>query len=641
MKLDEYQEAARLNLEEKVLLVAPPGSGKTTVLLAKIEYLIREVKVPAQAILVLTFSRSASLNLKERFEKLRLEGPFFGTIHSFAWHEIRRRQRSRELISEVQALSALSGIRRKYSLDPEAVQGLINDISRERSTGAADPAIPPDFRCEVRRAYDDYKNEHNLLDFDDLEAELLKLLAQETCRSEIQERYRWILVDEFQDLNRVQLEILKIIAQPNHLFCVGDEDQCIYAFRGSDTRAMIGFADEFPGGRILYLKYNYRSSATIVGYANAVIRHNQERYPKEIVNFRQDESRLDVVRTKDEGAALCYLKDEIRTFRPGQTCAVIVRTNGEMEEAAHFLVRQGIRFGLLDRIYNKYDKSLYRTLIDYLKYAADPAGGKRWFLRIIRRPGLGLPGEALNLLAAQELSCPEDLLDGSRFRLSARQRETLGRWFRDAAKLKAMNPKAAIRYILYVMGYFRYLEGLAQATGTSFRELVEAVEEFAGEAQVFGDTASFLRYIEALDEICRRGDDSSPITLSTMHGVKGMEFDRVFVLNAIEGKIPHEKALTELEAERRLYYVAVTRARHELTVLSPGTFQGRPAVPSRFLEESAAFYAPGQAGAARDPGERAPGGEGAGQAGGCRGQHLSPAGGRSLRERLGLRKIKK
>lgn len=590
MKLDEYQENARLDQGAKVLLVAPPGSGKTTVLLAKIEYLIKELNIPAEAILVLTFSRSASANMKARFEKLRLEPPFFGTIHSFAWHEIRKRQQARELITEAQALAALTGLRRKYSLSLEEIAGCISDISRERSTGQCDETIPPEFRREVRAAYSTYKKANALLDFDDLEEELLVLLADDVLRAELQGRYRWILVDEFQDLNRVQLTILKLISNLSHLFCVGDEDQCIYAFRGSDTSAMIRFEQEFEGGRILYLKYNYRSSASIVAYANGVIRHNQERYPKEIVNFRRDETKLTFIRCPAEGTGLDYSIETIRQLGPAETAALIVRTNGELEKIAHTLVKQRIRFGLLDRVYNKYQKRLYRTLIDYLKYAVGGAGQKSRFLTIIRRPGIGLSGDALNRLETKPLLIEQDLLDNEKFDLTAHQREGLIGWFHDVETLKGLKPGPAIRYILYVMGYFRYLEQLAQATGAPFQELMQEVEQFAKEASSFGDLSAFLRYIEAFDEVCRQRDDSAHILLSTMHGVKGMEFDQVFILNAIEGKIPHEKALHEIEAERRLYYVAVTRARHELTVLSPDTYQGKLAKPSRFLEESAARY---------------------------------------------------
>lgn len=588
MDLDEYQEAARLNQDEKVLLVAPPGSGKTTVLLAKIKFLMTDLNFSPKEILVLTFSRSASVNMRVRFEQQRLVAPFFGTIHAFAWQEIRRHRKAMEISTDAQALAALSEIRTKYSLSPEEIAAYISDISRERSTGVIDESIPVDFRLEVRSAYQDYKDANGLLDFDDLEEELLHLFEEEGFLGQIQERYRWILVDEFQDLNRVQLNILKLIAKRSHLFCVGDEDQCIYAFRGSDTSAMIHFPDEFNGGRILYLKYNYRSSATVVAYANAVIRHNQERYPKEISNYRQDQTNLELIQPLDEIAGLGVLVTKLSRSTFDQTNAVIVRTNGELEEIAHYLVKHGIRFGLLDRVYNKYQKQIYRTLIDYLHYAnGGSVDAKQKFLKIIRRPGVGLSRDILQRLETQKLWIEQDLLDDQKFDLTGPQREALIGWFRDVGQLKKMKPTAAVRYILYVMGYYRYLEQLAKTTGASFQGLIQEVESFATEAGRFLDTTTFLRYITAFDEICQHPDDESRILLSTMHGVKGMEFDQVYVLNVIEGKIPHEKAFHEIEAERRLYYVAVTRARHELTVLSPRMYLGKPATPSRFLLESA------------------------------------------------------
>lgn len=587
MELDPYQEKARLTQEAKVLLVAPPGSGKTTVLLAKIEYLMEELKVSPKEILVLTFSRSASSNMKARFEKKRLEAPFFGTIHSFAWREIQGQTNQRKLITEGQAMAALSALRRKYHLDPEEIAGCISDISRERSTGLPDETIPLKFREEVRMAYQNYKTEAALLDFDDLEEELLVLLEDPELREEVQSRYRWILVDEFQDLNPVQLKILKIIAKKSRLFCVGDEDQCIYAFRGSDTTAMIRFAEEFPGGRILYLKYNYRSSASIVAYANRIIAHNKERYAKEIVNFRQDETKLEWIRTQDETAGYELISKQLHALGSKETCALILRTNAEVEEAAHFLVRKNIRFALLDQVYNKYQRRTIKPLIDYLRYGAGwPKNQGKLFAQLVRRTELGLPEELLSLLEASELVTEQDLLKDEKYSLNGPQRENLLKWFRDVGKLKKQKPDKAIRFVLYVMGYYKWLVKTAQSTGACLRDLVREAEELAEEAAHFPDIPDFLRYLDAYAEICSHRDEGARILLSTMHGVKGMEFDAVFIPGAVEGKIPHEKALSELEAERRLFYVAVTRAKHRLTILIPQTCQGKAMKESRFLTES-------------------------------------------------------
>ena len=584
MKLDAFQEAARNNMDSRVLLVAPPGSGKTTVLLAKIEYLVKEVGVDPSRMLVLTFSRSASQNMKERFLKLRLKAaPFFGTIHSLAYREISKNKIKIQLMSVNQALYALHPIRRQYLLSPEEVSRAVSDISRERATGQIDKETPENFRVQVRAAYDLYKRDHQLMDFDDLEEEFLKLLSNSTVRNKLQDEIDWIMVDEFQDLNPIQLKILKLLSEKAKLFCVGDEDQCIYAFRGSDTSAMVNFDKEFSGGKILYLRYNYRCSATIVRHANQVIRHNQERYPKEIINFRQDETLLKSYSFQNEKKCWDYAIDKIKNLSKQTDCAVIFRTNGEMEEFAYDLVKRSISFSFLDRPFNRYKKLIFNNIIKYLEYADQPSGAG--FLKVLKTAPIKFPTDLFRKLSLLKGWSETDLLENNQYFLSLGLREDLVNLMRDLKKLKQMKPGQAIRYVLYVMGYYKWLDELAQKTGACLGELVEEVELLAKEATEFPNTRDFLRYLKAWEEIMEKPQSSERVLLATMHGVKGMEFDEVIILNAYEGAIPHEKSLNEMEAERRLFYVAVTRAKHHLTILIPETWRGSLVSPSRFIKE--------------------------------------------------------
>lgn len=591
MELDEFQELAKNNMDSRVLLVAPPGSGKTTVLLAKIEYLIQEQGIDPARMLVLTFSRSASQNMKDRFSKLRLKAmPFFGTIHSLAYRELMNRKSSIQLISSSQALYAMHPIRRQYLLSSEEVSRAISDISRQRATGKIDQETPENFRVQVRKAYDLYKKKHQLMDFDDLEEGFLKMLKESNYRSHLQQGIDWIMVDEFQDLNPIQLEILKLLAERAKLFCVGDEDQCIYAFRGSDTGAMVNFDKVFPGGKILYLKFNYRSSATIVHHANEVIRFNKERYPKEIINFRQDQTLLQIFSFENEKKAWDFAIEKIKDFSKQIDCAVIFRTNGEMEEFAYRLVKQGIPFSFLDSPFNRYKKSIFNNVIDYLKYSEQPDGDK--LLKVLLTAPLKMPADVLRKLSVEEFWSEADLLDQDQYSLSLDLRESLTSLLKDLKKIKKMKPAQAIHFILYVIGYYQWLDQVAQQTGAPLGELVEEVEWLAKQAAEFPSISDFLRYLEAWDFITNKPRQQERILLSTMHGVKGMEFDEVIILNAYEGAIPHEKSLNDLEAERRLFYVAVTRAKHNLTILTPETWQGCAVTPSRFIKELAVPICP-------------------------------------------------
>lgn len=584
MKLDTFQENARNNMDSRVLLVAPPGSGKTTVLLAKIEYLVKEMGVDPSRMLVLTFSRSASQNMKERFLKLRLKAtPFFGTIHSLAYREINKNKTKIQLISTNQALYALHPIRRQYLMSPEEVSRAVSDISRERATGTVDKETPENFRVQVRTAYDLYKRTHQLMDFDDLEEEFLTLLNNPVYRSKLQEEIDWIMVDEFQDLNPIQLKILKLLSEKAKLFCVGDEDQCIYAFRGSDTKAMVNFDQEFIDGKILYLRFNYRCSATIVRHANRVIRYNKERYPKEIINFRQDETHLKSYSFKDEKQSWAYAIETIKNLSKQTNCAVICRTNGEMEEFAYGLVKQSISFSFLDRPFNRYKKLIFKNIIDYLKYAEQPSGAA--LLKVLKTAPIKLPSDLVRKLGLLKVWDETHLLEGNQYFLSLGFREDLVNLVRNLKKLRKMKPGQAIRYVLYVMDYYKWLGELAQQTGGCLKELVAEVELLAMEATEFPSIGDFLRYLKAWEEIIEKPQSSERVLLATMHGVKGMEFDEVIILNAYEGAIPHEKSFHQIEAERRLFYVAVTRAKHHLTILIPETWRGSRVSPSRFIKE--------------------------------------------------------
>ena len=585
MDLDPHQEAARLDRSEKVLLVAPPGSGKTTVLLAKIDFLVSETGVLPERILVLTFSRSASDNMKARFQALRTgQSPVFGTLHAFAWRELRRLGGALALITPGQAMGALGAIRSQYYLSGEEIHRLVGGISRERATGCCDETVPAKLRARVRAEYDAYKGKTGLVDFDDLEDELLNRLMTEDYRSQVQDRFDWIMVDEFQDLNPKQIRILQLLSARAKLFCVGDEDQCIYAFRGSDSTAMIHFAELFPGGKILYLVYNYRCSATIIRHANVLIAHNQTRYPKAIVNYRQDETPVVAQSLADEGEQAEWIVRASQELPPRETLCIIARTNAEVADLAQRLIRRGVRCSLMERLVNPCDRACLRQAIGWLDYAMSRRPDPERFLRIRHSLPVAFPPDVLRRLEMSDHQTEADLL-GDAFACPPESRAQLGIFFRGMDQVRRMNPRAALRYVLYVMGYHRYLDGLAQRSGGDLRSLIAEVESLAEQAGEFPDLSDFLTYIRTWDELLARSGPPERILLATMHGVKGMEFDRVIIANACAGFIPHERSLEDLEAERRLCYVAVTRARNDLQILVPQRIQGRATTPSQFLAE--------------------------------------------------------
>ncbi len=616
MNLDEYQKAAVLNQDKKVLLVAPPGSGKTTVLLQKIQEILRAGVDPSK-VLVLTFSKAAALNMKDRFMRMSSQVPWFGTIHAFCYRELAGRQF--KIISETAQFKAMEPLSAKYHLAPEEIRRVLGEISRTKTAvheqadfckgwagtaGAGETAetaetaattaaavmgeslsglYPEKFMAEAKSCYLNYKADNHLLDFDDLEEEFTGKLRDHDYAAALKNRYDWVLVDEFQDLNAIQLGIVRAISQESYFFGVGDEDQCIYEFRGSDSRAMVNFQEYFPDGRKLYLKYNYRSSATIVACANSIIVHNLLRNNKVIVNSRRDETKIRLLQVKDEADQARRLGELVLKIPPAQSLAVIMRTNGEMEPVMRELFRQGTGFSLRDHPYNYYERRLVKDLTAYMAFAR--TGDRAALLQIIQKPGRNLPGSLIEGLRRDLTRPPSEIM--KKYATSAALRETVLTFLERVKKITAMSPVQAVDWIIFGLDYAHYLEKLALNNNSSIHEYLREAEEFKAKIAGFREIEDYLKFYGEFNRVMQLPNQTSErLILSTMHGTKGMEFDTVFILNAVDGIMPHEKALPGDESERRLFYVAVTRARNDLFLMVPKILGGRCTAPSIYIKES-------------------------------------------------------
>lgn len=559
MQLDEHQRAAVACRQNRVLLVAPPGSGKTTVLLAKLKELLEEGEDP-KGFLILTFSKSAADNLKDRFP----EGgdAFFGTVHAFCLQALKQAGFDKAILEE--AGEALRDFRRRYELSQGAAARLLSRQSRVRTTGQKDTYIPQKIAEAVEAAYTAYKEAGNFWDFDDLEVEFIRWLKLDPqALARLQGKYRWVLVDEFQDLNSVQIAIIRLVSGKARLFCVGDEDQCIYAFRGSNTRAMVHFEDYFPGGMVRYLRYNYRSSASLIAYANRVICHNQNRHKKAIVSFRQDRSPVCFLTFKDSRDQDRWLVDHLSRQSTDQTQAVICRTNGEIARIARLLDDAGLAFHLLTGPYEPWQTKPLALYPRAFQFIQKPS--KANFLRLADHVDFGFSKEALNAFSLNSYDPIQTLFKkdygpGNRARLKG---------LLELSKVRSLKPSLALHLLEDGLG-------LRAGKGSQRHKRLKAL---ACRARDLDDLLHKLREDRTLP---------GQVLLATMHGVKGMEFHEVILPNLYDGAVPHGKALDDLEAERRLYYVAVTRAKENLYGLYPERVEGMRVPVSRFLKESAA-----------------------------------------------------
>lgn len=573
MELDRYQKKAYLTKEKKVLVVAPPGSGKTTVMLKRLAHLMDEGINPKNIIL-LTFSKASALEMEARFLKGQNPGPFFGTIHGLCYRILRAQGRSMDMIYGKEAFLIRTKLKKALKIDEEDVETIFRDIAKYKvQHHLGQPLTAYGVREELfHKAYALYEEERkkkNLLDFDDLQIEVLKLLAHEGFLASFQKAHSHILIDEFQDLDPIQLRIIEKMAQGQSLFCVGDEDQCIYAFRGSDPRGMMDFESMFQGKK-LYLKYNYRSKENIVSYAGEVIKHNTLRNKKDLLASRKEETKIIKVFPENQELMLMHLEKEIRADQ-FESYAILYRTNQEGMRVKEYLRKAKIPFHAKDA-YNFFQGFIAKDILDYIRVAYQE--DDKAFLRIANKPFRYLSKEDLRKISLGE-GVEKVLLDPKKKNYSLITNRT---FLKDLVGLKGQRPSQVVSYIETVLGYGDYLKAYAEKTGREEEALLEELEEMKEVAAYF---ASPLELLAASTKEPEKVP--AKVTLSTIHGVKGLEFDKVFVLNAVEGYMPHGASLDHLEEERRIFYVAITRAKEELTIYSPRLIHGKERKRSRFV----------------------------------------------------------
>jgi len=573
VELDKYQEKAYRTEEMKVLVVAPPGSGKTTVMLRRLEYLLSK-GVPARKVLVLTFSKASATEMEERFRKNNPARPFFGTIHGLCYKILRHKMGSMKLIYGKDEYLIRSKLQKELKLDQDDVDSILRDISRFKvKSFLQEKDIPVTFKDEIfKAAFDIYEKEREkkgLFDFDDLQMEVLRLFENEEVLSAFKKSNPYILIDEFQDLDPVQLRIIQKISEGMSLFCVGDEDQCIYAFRGSDPRGMIDFEEMFNGKKV-FLKYNYRSTENIVKYAGEVIKFNAMRNKKELLASRKEQRKITKIFPETQELMLMDLAKEIKADNFG-TYAVLYRTNREGMRVKEFLRKEGIPFKSRDS-YNFFKGFIAKDILDYLRAAYQ--NDRQAFLHIVNKPYRYISKEDFRKISlGGDIS--DVLLNPERNSYSLiKNREFL----KDLAGIKRMTTAKIVGYIEKVLGYEDYLVSYSERTGRNLDELKEDLDEMKEVAAYYDNPLDLLQASTQEAE-----DVVGKVTLSTVHGVKGLEFDKVFVLNAVEGYMPYGASPENLEEERRIFYVAITRAKEELNIYSPRFIHGKERKRSRFV----------------------------------------------------------
>ena len=607
MSLNPAQIQAISHKEGPCMVLAGPGSGKTTVITNRIEHLIQKYKVNPEEILVITFSKAASREMKERFRALHPEKFYpvtFGTFHGIYYGILKwaYRLNADNIFSEEQKYQLLRQIVEHMELDisdeKEFLQGLVGEISNVKNNRISLSEYHS-LSCSesvFRQIYNMYENERKKckkIDFDDMLVLTYELFEKRPDVLQMwQKKFRYILIDEFQDINLVQYDVIRMLAAPeNNLFIVGDDDQSIYRFRGARPEIMLGFHKDYPGTKQIILDVNYRSTKSIVRCAGRVIKHNQNRYQKQIFTTNEQGTTVHIQEVKHPIEESKYVLKEIQEAQkrgvPASEIAVLFRTNVEARAMVETCMEYNVPFQMKEHFPNLYEHFVSQNLITYMKMALGDRSRKS-FLEIMNRPNRYISRESadkkeVSFERLRKFYCDKEwMLD------------RIDQFELDLKIISRMAPYGAIQYIRKHVGYDEFLQDYARMRRINIDDLNEILHELEERAKQFKTAEEWFSHIEEYsDELKRQAEyrreyqNQEAVSFMTMHGAKGLEFDTVFIIGANEGITPYKKAETieEMEEERRMFYVAMTRAKKKLVITYTKERNGKRKEQSRFVSE--------------------------------------------------------
>ncbi|HKM00351.1 MAG TPA: ATP-dependent helicase [Mobilitalea sp.] len=606
MQINQVQKQAILYKDGPMLVLAGPGSGKTLVITERTKCLIREYHIPEDNILVITFTKAATNEMRGRFLKgmgADRTKVSFGTFHAIFYTILKHAYHlnSSNIIREDERLFYLKEIvhnlQIEYEDEKDFISELLSEISLVKSNqielanyysiNCADEifrSIYTEYNQKLRRA--------NRIDFEDMLLLCYELLSQ---RKDIlaawQNKYRYILVDEFQDINKVQYDIIRLLAAPqNNLFVVGDDDQSIYRFRGAKPEIMLNFPVDYPECGKLFLNMNYRSKANIIHASNRLINHNNNRYIKEVQAVLGEGHNIiicDFETTPEESQMLA--EEVLKLNKEGMMLsdmAILVRTNRGSGSLLHKLMEYNIPFRMRDSLPNIFDHWIAVDILTYIKIAL---GGRErgLFLQVINRPKRYVSRECFDTPEVN-IEDIKDYYEDKNWML-----ERLSQLEYDIALLSGMRPYAAVNYIRHGIGYDDFLKEYAEFRKMNVEELLDILEELLDSARDYKSYEDWFAYMEEYRQELKHQASASQsvksdsVTIATMHSSKGLEFEAVFIVDANEGVTPHKKAAlsSDIEEERRLFYVAMTRAKEYLYLLSVKNRYNKVSQRSRFIDE--------------------------------------------------------
>lgn len=618
--LNDRQKEAVVNTDGPMLILAGAGSGKTKVLTTKVAYLIEEKNIDPNNILAITFTNKAAKEMKERIFKLEGNSAFYiqiSTFHSFGLKILKENcellgyEKNFTILDSDDSLSIIKKIMKELNIDankynPKAIKNVISNNKNE----IIDPEkyslyVNTDFdeiALEVYRKYEKSLKINNAVDFDDLLILPLKLFNNNPgVLQKYQEKYKYVFIDEYQDTNEPQYILSKMIsAKYKNITVVGDADQAIFTWRGANYKNILNFENDYKDAKVVLLEENYRSTKTILNAANNVIKNNKVRKEKNLWTQNEEGSKITYYKAFDEKDESNYVVNEIKKLmekgvNPKDIC-VLYRANAQSRTVEEAFLTSNISYNIVGS-YAFYNRKEIKDLIAYLKLIYNNKDDVS-LLRVINYPKRGIGNKAIENLAIKS-----NVLDKSLYEVIDSGKELEFKNMIEEIKKEEshLTLTELIDMVLDKSGMKKSLED-EKSIEADIR--LENLEEFKSIAKAMEINEGIVSLEELLDKLAlvsdvseQKNDNEDKVTLMTMHAVKGLEYDYVFVVGVEEGLFPHSNSLEsndELEEERRLCYVAITRAKKKLYLINARSriLYGKVSsnVPSRFINEISDEY---------------------------------------------------
>lgn len=605
---NKSQIQAISHMDGPAMVLAGPGSGKTTVITHRIKNLIEKAEVRPENILVVTFTKAAAISMQKRFSTLMNGGKgqlvTFGTFHSVFYKILRksRRYETTEILSERQKTDYIREIIGRYGISSndisELSQNINNDIGNIKGNMLNAQEYEPscckkeDF-IKVYNAYNLELKKDGKMDFDDILRECYLLLCENhTMLEQWRELYKYILIDEFQDINRIQMNIIELLASPlNNIFVVGDDDQSIYGFRGARPEIMIEFKDYYPEAELIVLNVNYRSTQSIINVAGRVIENNKTRLDKCAHANNDKDFQPDIRKFRNQVEELKFVVSKIKEYENQgislSEMVILVRNNSQIQEISSFLKNRKIEAESGKHRSNIYNGMVAKDILSYVRGALkfDGTYFNEDLIYVLNKPQRYISRQVvlsvnMNISAVRRIYSKNNI-DSFLFHIEM---------------IRKLPPQAALSYIRKGAGYEEYLRLYAIENNIPMSGLLKQLEQLVQECSKFNTLEQWINSIDSAQnsegqnfgkKSSGEGGTNNRINIMTMHGSKGLEFKAVFIVDANQGIIPTSKALRErdFEEERRLFYVAITRAIDYLNVYAVEERLGCPIEVSMFVEE--------------------------------------------------------